>query len=1551
MKRRSTCCLFLSLYTAIVAILALWPLACNAQDASTEGPGATPPLLVRGDDSYPPYEFLDEHGQPNGFNVDLLRAVAEEANLNIEIDLGPWSEVREDIESGRVRIVTGMFRSVERSASVDFSDPCVAVSHSVFVRKGSHIRSLEDAAGMSIIVQEDDIMHDYIMETGLTDRIVLVENQQEALDLLVQGEHDCALLAKGPALHHILADGLTGVIDPVGEPILEREFCFAVVRGNAPLLLKLNKGLAGVRASGEYDEIYSNWFSSVASGTLLARLLRLAAWVVVPLVLLLGGALYWSRALEKEVARKTRELKRELSARIQAEEIISERENQLRRILENMPTMIFAYDEHHRIIVWNRECERVTGFTAEETMKARDPLELLYPDPDYRAAMLKKWEERGRDYRGWEWAITHKDGGRRLVSWSNISDTMPIEGCNNWGTGVDITWKEDALNSLQLSEERYRLISALTSDYAYAFRVNGDQLSVEWVTDAITRITGFTVADMRASGGWGALIDSNDLDVRMEQLKALRRGEPKTVEYRIVTKSGATRWLEDCAMPVMGDDGTSVTHIYGSVRDITQEKQTELARRESEQRYRALFAQASDAIFLLLGEMFIDCNGKALEMFACTRDQIIGQPPYRFSPPKQPDGRDSKDNAREKIGAALRGTPQVFEWTHSRYDDTTFDTEVSLNAVELDGTQYVQAFVRDVSERHQIDKLTRVQRDLGVALHSAMDPDQALSLCLDAALRISGMDSGGIYLFDDATGEIRLGSHRGLSDEFVATAGYYGPDGPNAKLVAAREAIYTIHDDLDVPKDENCMDEGLRAVGVLPIVQENHVIGCLNVASHTSDDIPLLARRGLEGIASQIGSVIVGARAVDALRRSEEKFRGFFNTTRDGIIITTTEGIAEDANPAFLEMIGYTLDEFRGMNLRDVTPEQWHERDHEAFRAQVVVKGFADEYEKEYVRKDGSVFPASVRAWRLSGETGERGLNWAIVRDITERKAAEEVQSVLSNISGAVGGTDTLEELLGIIREQLGRLMDTTNFYVALYDDETGLYTFPYHVDIRDETPTEPMRLENSVTDFVRRTGESCLIDERTQERLESEEEITVYGDDSCIWLGMPLKSTRGVFGVVVVQNYEESELYGERELELMRFVSGNISLVIERKKAEEERRGLEDQVRHTQKLESLGVLAGGIAHDFNNLLTGVLGNADLALMDLGMSAAARLSIEAVREAAVRAAELSGQMLAYSGRGRFITEPVDLNELIRGMQQLLIASTSTNADVNYSLASDLPPIAGDATQLQQVIMNIILNASDAIGDQNGRVAVTTGAAWFDSSFLAETRTSEQLPEGQYVYIEVRDSGIGMDDETLSKIFDPFFSTKFTGRGLGLAAVLGIVRSHNGGITVESVPDEGTTFRVLLPARPDAVSEGTDRQETVEQTQTESTVQKDQHMDGTVLLVDDEAVVRQVTQRMLERAGFSVLTASDGLKALDAYRKNSDDIVCVLLDLTMPNMGGDETFRELLRIRPDVRVIMSSGYGEREVIERFMDQGLAGYIQKPYLSAKLMTKLREVLGTS
>ncbi len=394
-----------------------------------------------------------------------------------------------------------------------------------------------------------------------------------------------------------------------------------------------------------------------------------------------------------------------------------------------------------------------------------------------------------------------------------------------------------------------------------------------------------------------------------------------------------------------------------------------------------------------------------------------------------------------------------------------------------------------------------------------------------------------------------------------------------------------------------------------------------------------------------------------------------------------------------------------------------------------------------------------------------------------------------------------------------------------------------------------------------------------------------------------------------------------------------------DRVRVEEERRMLEAQLQHTQKLESLGVLAGGIAHDFNNLLTGILGHADLALMKMSPASPARDNVKEIRTTSRRAADLCSQMLAYSGKGRFVVEAISLSEVVREMTHLLKISISKKAVLRLDFADDLPAVEADATQIRQIIMNLITNASEAIGDISGVISISTGAMECDRDYLAETYLDEQLEEGVYVYIEVSDSGCGMDEETRSRIFDPFFTTKFTGRGLGLAAVLGIIRGHNGAIKVYSEPGKGTTFKALFPAV----------DQPAEPILKKSGGIGDWRGSGSVLLVDDEETVRVVAKSMLEEAGFEVLTAADGREAVEIFEKHAGEITLVLLDMTMPHMGGEEAFREIRRIRGDARVILSSGYNEQEITSRFSGKRLAGFIQKPYQYDVLVEKIRALLG--
>jgi PAS domain S-box-containing protein len=400
--------------------------------------------------------------------------------------------------------------------------------------------------------------------------------------------------------------------------------------------------------------------------------------------------------------------------------------------------------------------------------------------------------------------------------------------------------------------------------------------------------------------------------------------------------------------------------------------------------------------------------------------------------------------------------------------------------------------------------------------------------------------------------------------------------------------------------------------------------------------------------------------------------------------------------------------------------------------------------------------------------------------------------------------------------------------------------------------------------------------------------------------------------------------------------ILGTHTDITERKQIEAERLEMERRLLHTQKLESLGVLAGGIAHDFNNLLMVILGYADLSLLEVSPVSPVRPKIEEIIKASHRAADLCRQMLAYSGKGNFVIEHLYLNEVIEEMTHMLKTSISKKVLLNLNLEKMAPPIEGDPAQIRQVIMNLVINASEAIGDKSGVVTVSTGASYCDAEYLQETFHVDSLPAGLYVSAEVSDTGCGMDRETQLRIFEPFFTTKFTGRGLGMSAVLGIMRGHRGALRVYSEPGRGTTFRLLFPASTEAGEVSTGKG---------GASGNEWRGSGTVLLVDDEETVLAVGRSMLETLGFSVITAWDGREAVEVYRLRGREIAFVVMDLTMPHMSGEEAFLELRRIDPGVKVFISSGYSEWEISARFAGKSLAGFIQKPYQIAELRNVLR------
>lgn len=403
--------------------------------------------------------------------------------------------------------------------------------------------------------------------------------------------------------------------------------------------------------------------------------------------------------------------------------------------------------------------------------------------------------------------------------------------------------------------------------------------------------------------------------------------------------------------------------------------------------------------------------------------------------------------------------------------------------------------------------------------------------------------------------------------------------------------------------------------------------------------------------------------------------------------------------------------------------------------------------------------------------------------------------------------------------------------------------------------------------------------------------------------------------------------------------LAGAIRCAMERSRGERMRIE-EAELLRAERMESLSVLAGGLAHEFNNLLMVIIGNADLAAVDVGQSLPAQNSIRAIKDASLRAAELCNQLLAYSGRGRFVFEPVNLSKAIRDMGELIRVSVPKKVKVCFDLPDALPHVDGDVAQLRRVVVGLVANAAEAIDDAKGTISLVTGAREFDSEELIGAVAHPALEAGKYVFLETRDTGCGMNKETRQRVLDPFFTTKSDGRGMGLPAVLGVLRGHGAGMKISSIPDEGTCVTLLFPC-------------TGSYPRTEGGLRQlaEQMGGGTVLVVDDEEEVLALAARMVEHLGFRVLTAHDGLEAVDVFRRHANEISLVILDLTMPGLDGIEALDAIHRIRGDARILLSSGYTRGSLAGALNGRSVVGFLHKPYELNALREKLVEVLGGS
>ncbi|UCD64885.1 MAG: PAS domain S-box protein [Candidatus Zixiibacteriota bacterium] len=863
--------------------------------------------------------------------------------------------------------------------------------------------------------------------------------------------------------------------------------------------------------------------------------------------------------------------------------------------------------------------------------------------------------------------------------------------------------------------------------------------------------------------------------------------------------------------------------------------------------------------------------------------------------------------------------------------------------------------------------------------------------------------------------------------------------------------------------------EGIKSVICVPMMRPGRFVGFLGFDSvgqektWSEDEITLLK------VVGELLTVAIERESAErALRESEEIYRSFVQNFQGMAYRSQMDWVPLFFHGAVESITGYTEAELIAGRPRwdqIIHPDDWLVIGESAEKIRTV-PSYSTEREYRIIRKDGQIRWLHELAQNVCDDRDRPMLVQGALYDITERVHMEKVQAALYKISEATNMSTNLEELLQTIHQILGTLIDTTNFYVALYDADTERYSFPICVDqYEDGTDLPPEQLKKSLTDYVRKTGRPLLVDEKLHQELEEKGEVVLVGQPSPIWLGVPLKTPHGIIGVVTVQSYSDPTLYKESDMDLMTFVSGHIAMAIERKqqemllrqseedhrtlvetmrdgvmkvdtgedimfanpaacsilgyahhelegmnlrdivvsddlelihsqtrerlkkrrsrydlrvvrkdgeerlvsisagpclndrgkvvgtvgvftditelkRAQEEGQKLREKLANAQRMESLGVLAGGVAHDLNNILGPLVGYPELIRRRLPEDSPLREQVAKIEESAQRAAEVVQDLLTMGRRGRYEMARVNINDIVTMYlespdfcnQKARFPDVTTSVQLN----SDIPPVYGSSTHLSKVIMNLVINALDAMPD-GGTLTVKSECRQLTQLLSGY----DNIEQGRYNIIIVKDTGIGIEEADTKRIFDPFFSKKRLGKsgsGLGLAVVYAVVKDHNGYVDVISEPDRGSDFVIYLPVFESSVPAG------------EEKPVYDLKGNEKVLVVDDVREQRELAVTLLSSLGYDMTAVASGREAVEYLRHDTCDVI--ILDMIMePDFDGLDAYREIIGIHPDQKAVIVSGFSQTDRVKEAEKLGVTRYVKKPYTMQKLGKAVREVLAAS